>query len=99
MRHLALELLRSGQCSTYPELVEEVLQRAGLPKTGEGKVGMNGEGGNIGEVGQRGWDDVRVPRQSVVDGVEFLKGRLREVVEVVDGDGDGDGEEREGESE
>ena len=39
-----------------------------------------------GEVGQRTWDDVRVPRQSVQDGVEFLKGRLREVVEVVDGE-------------
>lgn len=35
MRALATELLRSGQCETFPELMTEVLRRAKLPKEKE----------------------------------------------------------------
>ena len=37
-----------------------------------------------------GWPDVRIPQKTVEDGVEFLKTRIKDLVEVVPSDEEGD---------
>lgn len=48
VRALALELLRNGTCDTFPDLLEEVLRRAKIPK-GTGNEGRNGGGSTGGK--------------------------------------------------
>jgi len=120
VRALALELLRSGTCTTFPELQAEVLRRAKIPPpvpvpnsiatatTGgkdEGKLTANGTAAQTkkgsatlpngttthasvavpqASLGQDGLPDVRIPLKTVEEGVEFLKARVRDVVEVVE---------------
>ncbi|KAK5085318.1 hypothetical protein LTR05_004601 [Lithohypha guttulata] len=126
MRALALELLRSGRCETFPELLDEVLQRCRVPrdadlsknaeekevtsKTGGKSVPghtakkdedgtstptntaahmMNGNGAiavREGWFGPDGLPDVKIPVATVEASVEFLKERVRNVIEVVEDD-------------
>jgi len=39
---------------------------------------------NAASYGPDGWPDVRIPLKTVEEGVEFLKGRVRDVIEVVE---------------
>jgi hypothetical protein len=117
VRALALELLRSGTCTTFPELQAEVLRRAKIPPPtpapsgigtsgkDEGKLTANGTPAQTKKgsaalpngtttyapaavpqagLGQDGLPDVRIPLKTVEEGVEFLKARVRDVVEVVE---------------
>ena len=124
VRALALELLRSGKCETFPEVFEEVLHRCKVPrdadiaaeptsKTGGKTVpghsskdkdkddkdgtstptsmahNMNGSGAiavREGWFGPDGLPDVKIPVVTVEAGVEFLKERVRDVVEIVEDD-------------
>jgi len=124
VRALALELLRSGKCESFPELFEEVLHRAKVPRDAElkqeekeptsrtgGKTipgqphkdrdvdgtstptsaqnAINGNGAiaiREGWFGPDGLPDVKIPVATVETGVDFLKERVRDVVEVVDDD-------------
>jgi hypothetical protein len=116
VRALALELLRSGTCTTFPELLTEVLRRAKIPppaangqpptsteatgkkdaketanstSTKKGLALANGHAPTTvilpqGSYGTDGWPDVRIPLKTVEEGVEFLKAKVRDVVEVVE---------------
>ncbi|KAK5939256.1 hypothetical protein PMZ80_008559 [Knufia obscura] len=124
VRALALELLRSGKCESFPELFEEVLHRAKVPRDAElksedkeptskngGKTipgqsqkdkdadgtstptsthnAMNGNGAiavREGWFGPDGLPDVKIPVATVETGVEFLKERVRDVVEIAEDD-------------
>lgn len=126
VRALALELLRSGKCESFPELFEEVLHRCKVPRDAEIKaeakeptsktggktipghthkekekdtdgtstptstqIAMNGNGAiavREGWFGPDGLPDVKIPVATVEAGVEFLKERVRDVVEFVDED-------------
>lgn len=126
VRALALELLRSGKCDSFPELFEEVLHRAKVPRDAElksddkeptsrtgGKTipgqpqkdkdkdadgtstptstqhAMNGNGAiavREGWFGPDGLPDVKIPVATVEAGADFLKEKVRDVVEFVDDD-------------
>ncbi|OAP65767.1 hypothetical protein AYL99_01739 [Fonsecaea erecta] len=126
VRALALELLRNGSCDTFPELMNEVMRRAKLPKDGKnqgvdkeskdakangastptkstttgpgagGAVALNGGGVNNNAIalskewsgGPDGLPDVRIPEVTVEQGVEFLKEKIKDVVEPIDDDSD-----------
>ncbi|KAK7905391.1 hypothetical protein LTR67_000112 [Exophiala xenobiotica] len=105
VRALSLELLRNGQCDTFPELMTEVLRRAKIPKAtakpGTGAAttnGTNGAGGMTGNNaialskewsgGPDGLPDVRIPEVTVEIGVDFLKEKIKDVVEPVEDDSD-----------
>ena len=119
VRALALELLRNGNCDTFPELMAEVLRRAKIPKpnasstsretmaangagtqtngtvtptASQSGAGMNGAGSitvsKEWSGGPDGLPDVRIPEVTVESGVEFLKEKIKDVVEVVDEDDD-----------
>ena len=110
VRALALELLRSGTCTTFPELQAEVLRRAKIPPPvlpppasgGKEVAQANGTAKKpqangttatnapatalVPNASNRsgGLPDVRIPLKTVEEGVEFLKARVRDVVEVVE---------------
>lgn len=126
VRALALELLRSGKCESFPEVFEEVLHRCKIPRDAEVGSGekevtsrtggktipghthkdkdadkdgtstptssqnlMNGSGAisvREGWFGPDGLPDVKIPVATVEAGVEFLKERVRDVVEIVEDD-------------
>lgn len=126
VRALALELLRSGKCETFPEVFEEVLHRCKVPRDADikseekeptSKTGgktipghtskdrdlekdgtstptsmqnmMNGNGAiavREGWFGPDGLPDVKIPVATVEASVEFLKGRVRDVIEIVEDD-------------
>lgn len=102
MRALSLELLRNGTCATFPELLDEVLRRAKIPKGGKttGSTAAGAGGGAGGAKpnaialskewngGPDGLPDVRVPEATVEVGVEFLRQRIKDVVEVVEDEDD-----------
>jgi hypothetical protein len=113
VRALSLELLRNGTCDTFPELMEEVMRRAKIPReasagstttttngtSGAAATQANGTSTPTGAPGSQGaivvskeWSggpdglpDVRIPVQTVEVGVEFLKERIKDVVEVPEG--------------
>ena len=105
VRALALELLRNGSCDTFPELMNEVMRRATIPRNTNGTTtsqsngtstptpsqnGMNG-GGSIAlskewTSGPDGLPDVHVPHNVIDVGVDFLKDKIKDVVEPVPDD-------------
>lgn len=107
VRALALELLRSGTCTTFPELLAEVLQRAKYPQPNNNTNNGNNDDHNnnnskstatngkhapsptiilpsAASYGPDGYPDVRIPLKTVEEGVDFLKARVKDVVEVVE---------------
>lgn len=128
VRALALELLRSGKCESFPDLFEEVLHRAKVPRDAElkpedkeptsrtgGKTipgqshkdkdkdkdadgtstptntqhAMNGSGAiavREGWFGPDGLPDVKIPVATVEAGADFLKEKVRDIVELVEDD-------------
>ncbi|KAK5094547.1 hypothetical protein LTR70_004068 [Exophiala xenobiotica] len=126
VRALALELLRSGKCDSFPDLFEEVLHRAKVPRDAElksedkeptsrtgGKTipgqsqsqkdkdpdgtstptssqnPMNGNGAiavRDGWFGPDGLPDVKIPVAAVEAGADFLRGKVRHLVEIVEDD-------------
>ncbi|ETN41900.1 uncharacterized protein HMPREF1541_03839 [Cyphellophora europaea CBS 101466] len=122
VRALSLELLRNGSCDTFPELMEEVMRRAKIPRdnssNGNGSASTNGTqtggaaaqangtgtstptasqgaaaGASQGAIvvskewsgGPDGLPDIRIPEATVEVGVDFLKDRIKDVVEVEEG--------------
>lgn len=117
VRALALELLRNGECETFPELFEEVGRRVKIPRNGEegaeadeprsktgGKSvpgattpsthqqqnGANAANANGAIAVREGWfgpdglPDVRIPERTVQVGIEFLRDRIKDSIEVVE---------------
>lgn len=118
VRALSLELLRNGSCDTFPELMEEVMRRAKIPRDATAATNGGAGGGSQAQTtsaaggasqangtntptasgsqgaivvskewngGPDGLPDVRIPEKTVDAGVEFLKERIKDVVEVGDG--------------
>lgn len=107
VRALALDLIRSGEAVTFPDLLDEILKRAkvgpaapekqtngtGRDTNGAGEK-MNGSHTNgaivVGAdwVGPDGKPNVRIPQQAVEVGVEFLKEKIKDAVDIVEVDED-----------
>ncbi|KAL9622196.1 MAG: hypothetical protein Q9160_003379 [Pyrenula sp. 1 TL-2023] len=82
VRELSLELLRSGECQTYEQVMAEVVRRAGGGAWGKEDADSKRIGGDrIDEI------DVKVPKVAVEKGVKYVKASLRGAVEVVGEDG------------
>ena len=81
MKELSLELLRSGQCNTFEQVMTEVVRRAGKEWEWAKQKPVNGyrlEGRADGE----GEIDVKVPKETVEKGVGFMKDALKGAVEI-----------------
>ena len=107
MRALTLDLIRSGEAATFPDLLDEVLRRAKVaPAAGEKPT--NGAAKDLNETatgeksngaqtngaivvgadwaGPDGKPNVRIPEQAVQVGVEFLREKIKDAVEIVEVD-------------
>ena len=75
---LSLELLRSGQCTSLGDVLEEVSRRA-CQGLGAANGVANGEvsGDNSQSI------DVRIPKETIERSVRFLRDEIEGVVEVV----------------
>lgn len=82
VRELSLELLRSGECRTYEQVMAEVVMRAG------GGVWRKDDGEKRRISGERFDDiDVKLPKEAVDKGATYVKAVLWDAVEVVGADG------------
>lgn len=102
---LALELLRSGACApSFSELMNEITGRALSAPPSDAAELQREEGGRMGvgtiilpngSYGEDGLPDVRIPKEVVERGIGFLKGRVKENIEIVNDDDGNDKEEGE----
>ena len=75
---LALELLRSGDCTNLSEVLEQITQRACKG------VGVTNGAVNEDIAGEYGRNtDVRIPKETVERSVKFLRDEIEGVIEVV----------------
>jgi hypothetical protein len=105
VRALALDLIRSGEAVTFPDLLNEVLRRAKVApavpekqkdgaavETNGGDEKTNGSQTNGAIVvgadwaGPDGKPNVRIPEHAVEVGVEFLREKIKDAVEIVEVD-------------
>lgn len=109
MRALTLDLIRSGEAVTFPDLLDEVLRRAKVaPVAGEKHANGTAKDVNGSAAGEKpngsqtsgaivvgadwagpdGKPNVRIPEQTVEVGVEFLREKIKDAVEIIEVDGD-----------
>lgn len=93
LRAYCLDLLRSGECSTYDELMARIVKdaRPGAKGEGDGKAtdGVNGSAvngetdGHVG--GPRSVEEggVQIPQSAVKEGLKIVRSELEEVCDVV----------------
>jgi len=106
VRALTLDLIRSGEAVTFPDLLHEVLRRAKVGPAAPEKQ-TNGVGKDINDAGEKtnssqtngaivvgaewagpdGKPNVRIPAQAVEAGVEYLREKIKDAVEIIDVDG------------
>ena len=107
MRALALDLIRSGEAVTFPDLLNEVLRRAKVGPAAPEKQ-TNGIGKDTNGAGEKtngsqtngaiavgadwagpdGKPSVRIPERAVDVGVEFLREKIKDAVDIIEVDGD-----------
>ncbi|KAI9875395.1 MAG: hypothetical protein M1830_008532 [Pleopsidium flavum] len=94
VRSFCLELLRSGECASWGEVMGRVLRDAGVGriggeeeeegKEGVGNGGVNGDGANEeGAARKKAKLDVRIPEKVINEGIKVVREALEEVVEIV----------------
>ncbi len=84
LRTRVAQLLRSGECTTYEEVMARVLAEARGEKVGGGANGINGHAGTNGEVdGEGGKVEIKIPEKAVREGVRAVRRELEAVCEVV----------------
>lgn len=105
VRALTLDLIRSGEAVTFPDLLNEVLRRAKVgpaaPEKQTNGIGINGasEKTNGSQTngaiavgadwaGPDGKPNVRIPERAVEVGVELLREKIKDAVDIVEVDGD-----------
>ena len=80
VRLRARELLRSGECASYEEVLWKIIAEAkGKKEKEKEKDGVNGNGNGGGNNGNK--TDVRIPEELVREGVRIVKGALEEIIE------------------
>ncbi|KAI9741996.1 MAG: hypothetical protein M1834_000385 [Cirrosporium novae-zelandiae] len=86
VRARALQLLRSGECTNYGEVMSRVCEevRGELDGTGsqmkQRRQSMNGNGGENNN--SSGKVDIKIPEKVVKDGIRVVKEALEEVVDI-----------------
>jgi hypothetical protein len=107
VRALALDLIRSGEAVTFPDLLNEVLRRAKVGPAAPEKQ-TNGIGKDTNGAGEKtngsqtngaiavgadwagpdGKPNVRIPERAVEVGVDFLREKIKDAVDIIEVDGD-----------
>ncbi|KAF2838053.1 hypothetical protein M501DRAFT_850530 [Patellaria atrata CBS 101060] len=85
IRAYILELLRSGECGSYNELMAKVLEEA----VGKQSEDMNGKEGRVNGVGNgeaEGETGIRIPEKAVQAGIKAVRQELEKVCDVTFGD-------------
>lgn len=81
----ALELLRSGECNTFPTLMERVLEdvRRDTAEAREKDAAQNGESASKGN-NSSGGGNLALPKNVVEEGVRITRECLEQVCEIVE---------------
>ncbi|KAF2087966.1 hypothetical protein K490DRAFT_65246 [Saccharata proteae CBS 121410] len=89
LRAYVLQLLRSGECSTYDEVMDRVMEETmqGLAERKGGKEKENGKEGkengvNGGDVRKVGEEGLRIPERVVKEGLRAVRKEIDAVCEV-----------------
>ncbi len=90
LRSFVLQLLRSGDCSTYDQVMTRVLAEAKGQDTGSAAHGVNGVNGTAGDrsgpslpTGKSVEDGgIRIPAKVIREGVKTVKKELESVCEI-----------------
>ncbi|KAI9713114.1 MAG: hypothetical protein M1820_001099 [Bogoriella megaspora] len=92
LRTYCLDLLRSGECATYDELMARIIKdsRPGLSSDGKVTNGVNGTAkggdgdGHVGGARSVEEGGIQIPERTIKEGLKVVKKELEEVCEVVD---------------
>ncbi|KAL9105761.1 MAG: hypothetical protein Q9227_009109 [Pyrenula ochraceoflavens] len=82
VKELSLELLRSGKCNTFEQVMGEVVRKAGGEWGWAKQTMANGHTSDEGDDDEGSRTDIKVPKEVVEQGVKYMKEALKGVVEV-----------------